>query len=112
MLCLPLIAACSPLATHEPRAARSSLGCIHAALAGSDFDGLSDAAAHCLATGLIARRCSATEALLASIGKELQDLVGPGDAEWRDLRADRAGVECAKQSANEAALAACCVSAV
>lgn len=70
--------------------------------------GLPDSQAHCVAAGLIARYCSLTEASLASIGKELKDLFGPGDAEWRDLGSDREGMRCARQSATDGALLECC----
>lgn len=60
-----------------------------------------------MAAGLIAQRCSRTEAYLASIGKELRDALGFGDAEWSDWRADRAGLRCAKRVAANA-LADCC----
>jgi hypothetical protein len=67
-----------------------------------------DSRAHCIASGLIARYCSATEAYLAGIGKELRDLFGPGDAEWKDWRADRAGIGCAGSSDTDASLSDCC----
>jgi hypothetical protein len=64
--------------------------------------------AHCLAAGLIARYCSSSEAYLAGIGKELRDLFGRGDAQWSDWRADRVGIDCARQSADDIELARCC----
>jgi hypothetical protein len=67
-----------------------------------------DKRAHCLAGGLISRYCSITEAYLAGAGKEVRDLLGHGDAEWQDWRADRVGIECARQSADDSALAECC----
>jgi hypothetical protein len=69
---------------------------------------LPDHDAHCLASGLIARYCSPTEAYLAGVGKELRDLFGRGDAEWADWRADRVGVRCAQRAEDDAALATCC----
>ena len=69
---------------------------------------LPDEHAHCLASGLIARYCSRSEAYMAGIGKELRDLLSPGDAEWRDWRADRAGVACAREAKDDAELASCC----
>jgi hypothetical protein len=69
---------------------------------------LPDQRTHCLAGGLIARYCSVTEAYLASAGKEVRDLLGHGDAEWRDWRADRVGIECARESGDDAALRECC----
>jgi hypothetical protein len=67
-----------------------------------------DSRQHCLASGLIARYCSLTEAYMAGIGKELRDLFGGGDAEWSDWRADRAGVNCARAGDSDASLADCC----
>lgn len=70
--------------------------------------GLPDTRTHCLASGLIARYCSGSEAYLAGAGKELRDLLGTGDAEWSDWRADRAGIACARHAPNDTALATCC----
>ena len=67
-----------------------------------------DRQAHCLAAGLIASHCSITEAWLASLGKEVMDLLGPGDAEWGDLAADGRGIACARRVQSNAALEACC----
>lgn len=69
---------------------------------------LPDERAHCLAGGLISRYCSVTEAYLAGAGKEVRDLLGGGDAEWQDWRADRVGIECARESADDAAMGQCC----
>lgn len=67
-----------------------------------------DSLMHCTATGLIARYCSTTEAVLAGGGKELRDLFGRGDASLSDLRADRRGLACARQIGDDAALLHCC----
>jgi hypothetical protein len=67
-----------------------------------------DARAHCLAAAFIARYCSGTEAYMAGVGKELRDLLGRGDAEWADWRADRAGIACARDAQDDAELATCC----
>jgi hypothetical protein len=64
--------------------------------------------AHCLASGLIARYCSVSEAHLAGAGKELRDLLGEGDAESSDLRANRAGIDCARRSQDDQELVRCC----
>jgi hypothetical protein len=64
--------------------------------------------AHCLAGGLIARYCSVSEAYLAGAGKELRDLLGAGDAQWTDWRADRVGIDCARHVQNDLELASCC----
>jgi hypothetical protein len=105
VLCLP---ACAPLAVHEGRAEKSSLGCMRASLAGRDLTRRPDSEAHCVAAGLIARRCSVGEAWLASYGKEIRDLLGRGDAEWRDLQSDRRGIGCARTATDEAGLLSCC----
>jgi hypothetical protein len=111
---LPLVAilataACAPLPQREPRAAHSSLECMHAAMQDRLPAGLPDSQLHCIATGLIARYCSVTEASLAGIGKELKDLLGPGDAEWRDLVSDRHGIECARTASTNDDLLQCCL---
>lgn len=108
-LLLSFLCACAPLPHREPRAAHSSYGCMRAAVRDRLPTGLPDDRMHCIAAGLIARHCSLTEATLASLGKELRDLLGPGDAQWSDLVADREGMQCARQSASDAALLACCV---
>lgn len=69
---------------------------------------MNDAQMHCAVAGLIARYCSVTEATLASYGKELKDLVGAGDAQWRDLASDRQGIRCARTAITNEALLKCC----
>jgi hypothetical protein len=70
---------------------------------------LPDKRAHCIASGLISRYCSITEAYLAGAGKEMRDLLSSGDsAEGKDWRADRVGIECARETADDAAVAECC----
>jgi hypothetical protein len=71
-------------------------------------EALPEKRAHCLAAGLIARYCSITEAYLAGSGKELGDLMGRGDAEWEDWRADRAGIACARSATNDVQVEECC----
>ncbi|HEX9773719.1 MAG TPA: hypothetical protein VGA44_09650 [Steroidobacteraceae bacterium] len=90
------------------RPARSTVGCAKAALERHLPPGLPDKLAHCVAAGVIARDCSPTEAQLAALGKELRDAFGPGDAEWSDWRAARAGVRCAREQADDAAIVECC----
>jgi hypothetical protein len=80
---------------------------MQAALAAQRFEGLHDDEAHCIATGLIALRCSVTESWLAGFGKELRDLVGPGDAALDDLQSDGRGVRCARSTGKDG-LDACC----
>ncbi len=63
---------------------------------------------HCLAAGMIARYCSPAEAKLASWGKEMDDALGRGDADRRDLEADYAGIACARETGDDAGLLRCC----
>jgi hypothetical protein len=70
---------------------------------------LPDDKAHCLSAGLIARYCSIPESYLAAVGKEVRDLLGPGDAEWRDLESDWAGVGCARHAEGDEGLERCCM---
>lgn len=90
------------------RLAQSSYGCMAAVVREKVPEDRSDRHRHCLAGGLIARYCSISEAYLAGLGKELGDLLGPGDAEWTDWQADRAGVRCARASPTDEDVAACC----
>lgn len=76
-----------------------------------DLAGLSDVRMHCLAAGTIAIRCGGGSALLAGYGKELADLFGAGTAERRDLRANRAGRQCAATGLAEEELPDCCAQA-
>jgi hypothetical protein len=99
-----LLSACT---TAPTRPASSSYGCMQAVRAQVPDD-LDDKQQHCLASALIARQCSVTEAYLAGMGKELRDLFGAGDADWADWQADRIGIACAKQGEDAATLVACC----
>jgi hypothetical protein len=108
MVTMADLTACATIANRPPRLAHSSYGCMQAVLHEKLPTGLPDKREHCLAGGLISRYCSVTEAYLAGAGKELRDLLGEGDAEWRDWQADRAGIACARASADEASLAECC----
>lgn len=105
LLCL---SACTPLAVDAGRAGKSSLGCMRASLVDHDLTRRPDYEAHCIAAGLIARRCSVGEAWLASYGKEIRDLLGRGDAEWRDIQSDRRGIQCARTATDEAGFLQCC----
>jgi hypothetical protein len=107
-----LLCACATLPRYEQRPARSSLGCMRAALRMQEPLPAADAQAHCLAAGLIARYCSVSEAWLASIAKEIGDLFGSGQAEWRDLGADRRGIGCARRVRDDDGLAICCQTVV
>ena len=108
VLCCLWFAACTPLDGRDARLAASSLGCMRETLAQKVPAGLEEDLAHCTAAGLIARYCSRGEAWLASAGKELRDLFGRGDAQWRDLGADRRGLNCAAKSTSDAQVLACC----
>jgi hypothetical protein len=105
---LVAMSACAPMPNRPARPARSTLACIEAAMAGHEFDAMNDKQAHCLAAGLIARQCSVTEAMLASIGKEIEDVFGAGDAQWRDLAADRHGLHCGRTASSDAQIVDCC----
>ena len=71
--------------------------------------GLRDDELDCIAAAMIARYCSVTEATLASVGKELKDLLGSGDAEWRDLQSDRRGIDCARAASTDQTVVDCCL---
>lgn len=102
------LTACATIENRPARLARSSYGCMQAVLHEKVPADLPDKRAHCLAGGLILRYCSVTEAYLASVGKEVRDMLGHGDAEWADWRADRVGMECARHVGDDFALAQCC----
>jgi hypothetical protein len=102
------LTACASIANRPPRLAQSSYGCMQAVLREKLPADLPDKRTHCLAGGLISRDCSFTEAYLAGAGKEVRDLLGKGDAEWRDWQADRAGIACAREGADDASLGQCC----
>ncbi len=94
--------------TVAERPARSTVGCAQSVVRSRVPAGLADKPTHCIAAAMIARYCSRTEATLVSIGKEAQDLFGAGDAEWADLRADRAGLRCAAEAGDDGAVVECC----
>jgi hypothetical protein len=73
--------------------------------------GLPDKQSHCRAAALIAAHCSVGEARLLAVMKEVADLFGPGNAEWADVRADWAGVRCARAGEGEQ-VESCCEAAV
>ena len=106
LLLVVMTAAC---ATQGPRAAPSSLGCMQAATHSLPTE-LNDEQKHCVASGLIARRCSLTEAAMAGAGKELKDAFTAGDASWADWRSDRKGMRCARYARDETSLLSCCAS--
>jgi hypothetical protein len=102
------LTACATIENRPARPARSSYACMEAVLREKLPPDLPDKRAHCLAGGLIARYCSISEAYLAGAGKEVRDLLSRGDAQWQDWRADRAGIACAGQAADDSAIATCC----
>ena len=104
------LCACVPLAGREQRAANSSFGCMQRVRDDKLPVGINDEMKHCLAAALIARYCSRTEAWMASVGKEIEDVFGPGDAEWADIQADRSGVTCARAASSDEDLRQCCES--
>lgn len=73
------------------------------------LSGMVDDRKHCLASGVIAIRCGEFSAFLAGWGKEAADIFGPGDPSWHDLKADRAGRNCARLSTDEVAIPECCM---
>lgn len=102
---------CASLPGAPPRAAATPLACMRSTVATRVPATGDDKLRHCLAAGLIARHCSPAEARVASWGKEIEDAFSPGDADRRDLQADRAGLACARDAADDDALRACCVAA-
>jgi hypothetical protein len=110
ILSIATVTGCASTATRPTRPATSSYGCMQSVTREKLPANLPDARAHCLAAGLIARYCSSSEAYLAGIGKELRDLLGPGDAEWKDWRADRVGIDCARHAEGDDELDSCCSS--
>jgi hypothetical protein len=110
-LSLVLVAALASAgcASVPDRPARSTLGCARAVVMEKVPAGLADKRAHCVAAAMIARYCSRPEAVMASLGKEVKDLFGRGDAEWADLRADREGLRCAKGGVDDKSVLECCL---
>lgn len=102
-----LAGALSGCIARAPRPATPSLECMRAAVSQVP-ESRDDSLQHCLAAGLITRYCSATEAVIASFGKELRDMFGRGDASLADLRADRHGLACGRHAEDDSALLRCC----
>jgi len=99
--------AISGCAAQAGRPTTSSYGCMRAQRDSLPAD-MRDEQKHCVASGLIARHCSVSEANMAGVGKEMQDLFGHGDASWADWKMDRKGVACSHDAADDEALARCC----
>jgi len=104
-LVIVLVAGC---AATPDRPARSTLSCAEVAVERDLRAGLNDKLEHCIAGGLIAHYCSATEARLAGIGKEVRDTFTGGDVELADVSATLTGVHCARDFRDVATLEQCC----
>lgn len=65
---------------------------------------------HCYVSCYLARRCPSLDVMELGIIKELVDIVGPGNAEFADLQADRDGVKLGDQlrGANDEACEKAC----
>ncbi len=100
------VAAVGCVTQHE-RPAPSTLGCAEAVVDQLP-PGLTDPEKHCLASALLVQQCSRFESWLAGWGKEIEDALGEGDADWDDLRSDRLGRKCAAQPGDTDQLLACC----
>lgn len=107
-LAMLVLTGCATVPNQPSRLSKSSYGCMKSVVQEKVPTGGPDSRTHCLAAGLIARYCSGTEAYMAGAGKEIRDLFTGGDAEWSDWRADRVGIDCARHSGDDAALASCC----
>jgi RHS repeat-associated protein len=62
---------------------------------------VSDKYKHCMSAGEIYSECGPLSSYIASFGKEFKDLLGPGDASFKDLAADFDGIGCAKESGED-----------
>jgi hypothetical protein len=108
MILTMLLVGCASIANQPARLARSSYGCMRTVVQTKLPADLPSPRAHCLAAGLIARYCSISEAYLAGLGKEVRDVLGRGDAQWSDWRADRVGIDCARRAGDDFGVARCC----
>jgi hypothetical protein len=102
-----LLSALVGCASNPQRPADSSLACMQH-VRDALPEGIPDDRAHCLAAGGIAQRCSGLEASMAGVGKEFADLFTGGDPSWADWRADKAGIQCARDHSDSEGLATCC----
>ncbi len=55
-----------------------------------------DKTMHCTMSCYLAVKCPREEAYLIGYLKEFWDIFGPGDADWNDIRANKAGIKFAK----------------
>ncbi len=58
-----------------------------------EANGKYDKFKHCSVSCMLALRCPAEDVLEIGVLKEIEDVFGPGNAEWEDLRADYKGVD-------------------
>jgi len=75
-----------------------------------EANGSYDKFKHCAVSCLLTLRCPAVDVMEIGILKELADMVGPGNAEMADLKADYDGVALAvkgKAKTDKACLAQC-----
>ncbi|MFT3906457.1 MAG: hypothetical protein QM718_09155 [Steroidobacteraceae bacterium] len=107
--CLLLaLGACAPLDRNARRDAPTPLACMRTVVRERVPVEVDDKLKHCLAAGFIARHCSVLEARTAAWGKEFTDLFDGGDPSTADLRADRAGIRCARAQPDDDGLRSCC----
>lgn len=52
---------------------------------------------HCAFSCIIAVHCGSAQSWTVGVLKELQDIVGPGNADWKDYRANQTGIQLAKK---------------
>ena len=63
---------------------------------------------HCVVAAEIYKQCGSVTSYAASVGKELQDTVGPGNAEIEDISADIDGINCASNPQCNESPSDCC----
>ena len=57
-----------------------------------------DKAMHCTMSCYLAVKCPREEALIVGYLKEFWDILGPGDADWNDIEANKVGIKYAKKN--------------
>jgi hypothetical protein len=60
-----------------------------------------DKAKHCSVSCIVAYNCSRTGSFLIGALKEFQDIFTKGDADWKDMKANRSGIKFSKIVDNE-----------
>jgi len=48
---------------------------------------------HCAVSCMLSNRCGGFDSYQLGVLKEIWDIIGPGNAEWKDLEADMIGVQ-------------------